>query len=271
MFQRGVSPSDEEADYRSNNLAESRDKTICLVMIVKNEAAVIRRCLEAVKPIISHWIICDTGSTDGTPAIIREILRGIPGTLYEDAWRDFGHNRTLAMRRARGKADYHLLIDADMVVNVRDGGASRLTEDAYLIRFEGPVDYSVIRLVSDQHEWRYLGLTHEYIFADSARAPVTLPTLTVTHHEDGGNRSEKYRRDIALLSEGIVKEPTNSRYAYYLAQSHRDVGDFQTALDWYEKRVLMGGWEEETWSALYQMARMQQFLGNDWRVVLNSY
>jgi hypothetical protein len=38
-------------------------KTICLVMIVKNEAAIIRRCLESVKSIIHDWVICDTGST----------------------------------------------------------------------------------------------------------------------------------------------------------------------------------------------------------------
>src|SRR6266851_4120733 len=93
-------------------------KRICLVMIVRNEAAVIRRCLASVKAIISHWVICDTGSTDDTRKIVLEELNGIPGTLYDDAWVDFGHNRSLAIARARGKADYHLLINADETLHL---------------------------------------------------------------------------------------------------------------------------------------------------------
>src|SRR5207253_8341109 len=93
-------------------------KTICLVMIVKNEAAVIGRCLDSVKGIINHWVICDTGSTDGTQQVIEESLRGIPGQLEQVPWVDSGHNRTQALKFAKGKADYHLLIDADMTVTV---------------------------------------------------------------------------------------------------------------------------------------------------------
>ena len=54
---------------------------ICLNMIVKNEAHVIRRGLDTVKPFIHHWVIVDTGSTDGTQEIIREHLKDIPGEL----------------------------------------------------------------------------------------------------------------------------------------------------------------------------------------------
>ena len=34
-----------------------------------------------------------------------------------------------------------------------------MTEDAYNLRFEGALDYQVIRLVSDRHDWRYVGVT----------------------------------------------------------------------------------------------------------------
>jgi len=80
-------------------------KTICLVMIVKDEAAVICRCLESVKPVIAHWVICDMGSTDNTPELIQTALSGIPGTLHRSPWVDFGHNRTQALKLAKGRAD----------------------------------------------------------------------------------------------------------------------------------------------------------------------
>jgi tetratricopeptide (TPR) repeat protein len=225
---------------------------------------------------------------------------GIPGKVYRDDWVSFGHNRTLAMQRARGTTDYHLLLDADMVLRVQSSegrmenesltGENRrkqrlgnLKEDAYLLRFEGACDYSVIRLVSDQHEWRYIGATHEYVHSDTAKLPVKLPGVSVVHYEDGGSRSDKYERDIRLLTaeyEGLAqqkqtkeakKEGNLERTVFYLAQSYRDSKQFESALDWYERRALMGGWAEETWNALYQLGRIQQALGHDWRVVLNSY
>ncbi|EHP44847.1 family 2 glycosyl transferase, partial [Cupriavidus basilensis OR16] len=93
---------------------------ICLNMIVKNEAPVIARCLASVKPWIDRWVIVDTGSTDGTQALVREVMGKLPGTLHERPWIDFAHNRNEALALARacseGHAradDYVLFIDAD--------------------------------------------------------------------------------------------------------------------------------------------------------------
>lgn len=44
---------------------------ICLSMIVRNESAIILRCLESAAPWIDGWVIADTGSTDDTMDIIR--------------------------------------------------------------------------------------------------------------------------------------------------------------------------------------------------------
>jgi glycosyltransferase involved in cell wall biosynthesis len=54
-------------------------RQLCLSMIVKNEAAVIARCLESVRPCVGAWAIVDTGSTDGTQQIVRDCLRDLPG------------------------------------------------------------------------------------------------------------------------------------------------------------------------------------------------
>ena len=80
----------------------------------------------------------DGNSTDGTPKLIRKVLQGMPGRLYRDPGVSSGHNRSIGIQRAKGKADYHLFIDADMVLDFLPGfDPSALTEDAYNLRFEG--------------------------------------------------------------------------------------------------------------------------------------
>ena len=56
---------------------------ICLAMIVKNEAKIIARCLTGLKPLIDHWVIVDTGSTDGTMGEIARAISDIPGVLVQ--------------------------------------------------------------------------------------------------------------------------------------------------------------------------------------------
>jgi len=211
--------------------------TICLVMIVRNEAAILGRCLDSVRETIDHWIICDTGSTDRTKEIIHESLTGIPGSLHEVPWVDVAHNRSVAMELARGKADYHPLLDADMTLIVHGECRHKLTADAYLIRHEGDLDYWVERLVSDRHAWRYVGATHEYLYSETAETKGKLPELSIRHHCDGSARPVKYQRDIELLKTELEREPDNARSVFYLAQSYRDLGHLPQAMEWYERRA----------------------------------
>jgi hypothetical protein len=71
-------------------------KALCLNMIVKNETANLDRCLTAVAPYISCWIIGDTGSTDGTREFIRSFFaaRNIPGELFSLPFVNFAQRAT---------------------------------------------------------------------------------------------------------------------------------------------------------------------------------
>lgn len=221
-------------------------------MIVKNEANVIERCLASVRDLVDTWVITDTGSTDGTQELIRTALDGIPGELREEPWVDFGHNRSLNIAHARGRADYLLLVDADLVIR-QEGPLPALTADSYMLRHEGETEYRIKRLVRGDIAWRYEGVTHEYLTADRADRQENLDALVIEDFADGGSRHDKFERDARLLSAEMARDPGNSRTVFYLAQTLRDMGDTGGAIELYERRAGMGGWAEEVYYALLQV------------------
>jgi glycosyltransferase involved in cell wall biosynthesis len=87
-------------------------KSIGLCMIVRNEAPVIRRCLESMLPLIDYVLIVDTGSTDATRTVVRDFLseKNIAGEVIDEPWQNFAYNRTFALRKLREKRqiDYSL-------------------------------------------------------------------------------------------------------------------------------------------------------------------
>ena len=234
--------------------------TIALAMIVRDEGEVIGRCLESVRERIDCWVICDTGSTDCTREIVRDALAGVPGELHEREWVDFGHNRTELLHLARGKADYLLLLDADMTVSIK-GALPALNADSYMLRFSEDPEYWLECLVSGDRNWWSQGSTHEHIATDGPHVVRNLKEIVVEHHHDGSSRPQKLSRDRELLEADLRKEPENPRTVFYLAQTYRDLGERNRAIDLYEQRTEMGGWEEEVFYSLYQSGVLRARLG----------
>ncbi len=247
---------------------------ICLNMIVKNEAPVIARCLASVKPWIDRWTIVDTGSTDGTQALVRKIMGDLPGALHERPWIDFAHNRNEALALARagmegaaGAEDYVLFIDADETLRMPEGFRwPRLADDGYRFQCElGGWQYQRNALVKAGQPWRWEGVLHEYLTQDPAHAWQHLPGPAIVVSRDGARARDPhtYLRDIEVLERALSKDPANARYCFYLAQSYRDAGKLEASLKQYQARVAMGGWEEERWFALFQIAVLTERLAAD--------
>lgn len=238
---------------------------ICLNMIVKNEAHVIRRCLATVKPWIDHWVIVDTGSSDGTQEIIRDFMQGLPGQLHERAWRNFGHNRNEALELARAHGDHLLFIDADEVLATPPGFAWPLL-DGTAYRFQcifNGTHYQRNALIATRLPWHWCGVIHEYL--DSA-APhnwqlLEGPQIVVSHDGARAKDPDTYLRDIEVLKQAMRDEPGNTRYAFYLAQSYKDAGHWAASRTAYLARAAMGGWEEERWFAQFRAAQLAENLG----------
>ena len=81
-------------------------KRLSVILIVKNEAASIRECLESVS-FADEIVVLDSGSTDDTVALCREFT----DRVYETDWPGFGPQKNRALDRVTG--DWILSIDAD--------------------------------------------------------------------------------------------------------------------------------------------------------------
>ncbi len=233
-------------------------------MIVKDEAGVIERCLASVKPFIDHWVIVDTGSTDGTQDIIRRFMADMPGELHERPWRNFGHNRSEAIHLARGLGDYVLIMDADNSFHAPARWSwPALTEAAYYLQVNSSgTHYQQCLLVSNALHWRWVGVLHEYLATDAPHHMVALDGPWVERRHEGARSRDPdtFRKDAALLESALKDEPGNTRYMFYLAQSWRDAGEPEKARQAYLKRAEMGGWAEEVWYSLYQAAVLAERL-----------
>ena len=252
--------------------------TLCLNMIVKDEAHVIRRCLDSVKPFIDHWVIVDTGSSDGTQDVIRDYMKDIPGELHERPWKDFGHNRTQALELAKGKADYIFIIDADEVFETpSDFHIPELTHDEYAIlhRIYDNTSFYLTQIVRDGLDWRYEGVLHEYVTCDEAHEKTTLEgPITIGHFDSARNRQDqksKYANDARVLERALESDPDNARYVFYLAQSYRDAGHLRKAIQTYQRRADMDGWDEETWYSLFQIGALKEATEAGEHLVVDAY
>lgn len=241
-----------------------KNKTICLCAIVRDESKVIKRLIDSVRDYIDYYVIIDTGSKDDTIKVIKRSTKGIKGEIHKSKWRNFGENRTELMHKAKGKGDYLLLMDADMVVNFSKGfNKNNLgPHKAYYLRYTGEIAFSQLLLVSGHEDWQYIGYTHEYIFTkDLGKTPI-LTDITITHHADGSHRPEKIERDLRLLHKAIEENPEDSRAYFYLAQTYALAQKFEEAIKYYTERVRRGGWQEEVYYSLHQIGVLNYRLGN---------
>ena len=248
--------------------------TLCLNMIVKNESRVIERMLNSVVSLIDSYCICDTGSTDDTPAKISNFFQkhGKPGKIINEPFRDFGYNRSFALAACENmeNADYVLLMDADMILELPAGFNAAefkrsLKENAYHF-FQGSraFYYKNVRIVKNNIGASYWGVTHEYVQLPDGSNTITLPISQIFINDvgDGGSKGDKFERDVRLLKQGLVDVPNNERYTFYLANTLKDNRKYEEAIEYYKKRTELGGWFEEVWFSYYSIGNCYKEMGD---------
>ena len=99
--------------------------TLSLCMIVRDEEAVLARCLDSAQGIADEIVLVDTGSRDRT----KEVAARYTDRIYDFPWRnDFSAARNYALSLAR--MDYCFWLDADDVIPEKSREALRNLKSA---------------------------------------------------------------------------------------------------------------------------------------------
>ncbi len=254
---------------------------LCLNMIVKDEAHIIEETLNSLKNYISFWVISDTGSTDNTKEIIKSFFlkHNIPGKLFQDKWKDFGYNRTIALKHCykyRKKIDYIWVFDADDLVVGNLIFPKDKSVDGYSLKYGNGFTYMRNQVFKCSEKWKYVGVLHEFPKCISKKETKII-NIEGDYYIDSrrlgarNKNDDKYLRDVDTLLKGIKDEPKNERYMFYLAQSYMDAKDYKNAIKWYQKRINMKGWYEEVYYSYYRIATCMENLNCNWEDIEKAF
>ena len=251
------------------------DNLLHLTMIVKDAGPEFEEVLKTYLPYIDKWTILDTGSTDGTPDVIRKVLGAVRGHLYNEPFVDFATSRNRCLDLAGRSSRFVIMLDDTykMQGNVREI-LTVLRSDQYadsysLYIHSDETEYISNRILKKDSQLRYIYKIHEIIQPNTS---VIIPRH-VMHVEDASttytrNRSlERKNSDLKMLAEEIERDPNDSRHSYYVAQTYAGMEDHKSAYEWYLKRIAHPneGFKPEKFKAYLEAARTAQLnLNKPW-------
>ena len=215
---------------------------LALVLIARDEARCLERCLRSATGAVDEMWVLDTGSVDDTPAIARRCGAGV----VQGRWRDdFAAARNAAL--ALTDCDWRLVLDADEWIG---GGAHALqswrrdpTPRLGLLRVSSLVDEAAAG-VQHAPSWlprllprgvTYAGRVHEQPLSALPRQRLDLRVL-----HDGylpAQMARKRGRNRRLLQQALHAAPHDAYLCYQLGKDYEVYGDYVQADPCYERAL----------------------------------
>jgi glycosyltransferase involved in cell wall biosynthesis len=219
---------------------------LSLVMIVKNEASNIKAVLEAALPHVDRATIVDTGSTDDTQSIVREMFGGVSSKrlvvqpMLEFRY-DEARNFALGVDAVTHDAVFQLMLSGDEYL--RDGEKLREHLEQHRdsdvdchwmqLLLEGDRSYQA-RVLRTGSKWKYdsslpMGLHEVVVNRDEPGAKtIGVPGAYIEHvvADPEVRFNNIWERHIPLLREHLEEHPEDERALTFLAQSYKSLFPF---------------------------------------------
>lgn len=217
---------------------------ISICLIVRNEEENLRECLRDWKDLFSQAVVVDTGSTDRT----REIAKDLGAEVYEFPWCDnFAAARNISLEQARCR--WVFWMDADDRLDdvnrakLRDLFASLPNENlAYSMKCVCVPDQAGasatavdhIRLFRNDPRIRWKYRVHEQILmaVRATGAEVRWADVEIQHvgYVDPALRRRKLERDLRLLELELQEQPQDAFTLFNLGSVHQELKNYAESL-----------------------------------------
>lgn len=236
--------------------------TICLAMMVHNEAGLLPRVFENVGHRLNSAVIIVHPEYDDDSAEVATKLCEQYGLRHKVLSQD--HPQPISGARSRNEVfdlayefgeDYTLWLDPDdpLIGTIPD----ELIAPIYTVETRATgVHWIVEHLVSkDCPDVRWHGDIHE-VLRRNGHECVLLEDCFIDRKKSGGGTERMESFDLPLLLAAVEKDPTDLHSWGYLAQTYRDLGKLPEAVAAYNHRAQLGGAPQSTFWARFQVAEI---------------
>lgn len=211
----------------------SKTPTLCLAMIVRDEESNLREWLEEAANHVQEIVAVDTGSTDGTVAL----LESVGAKVVHQKWaNDFSLHRNFGLSHAT--SDWILILDADerlkrvhwftlsSILKNEDVMAYSFTVKNYhstrdLSNYDTMRSY---RLFRNHHDIQYTGSVHNQLAPGIQKA--CRRTGMITQHSyitiehfgyalTGKAKKAKHERIYAMVTKQLAQDPEDEYYLFH--------------------------------------------------------
>lgn len=259
------------------SVAQSQDPLIVVVIMVKNEEQVMQPTLQPfIDAKIGHFLILDTGSTDNTVEVTRQLFadQGIQnGYVEQQPFVDFATSRNHAIALAEARfptAKFFLMIDAEWYLQSVDHLVQfceehvNHPETVFLIKLKaGGSQNDTARMFRPRTGIKFVGAVHECLNrVGFVHVPKDIHFIWSPTRMGWDKTHSRWHRDRDMLLKEYDKNPNDPRTTFYLAQTYACLGDWENAAVWYLVRCGQPGWDEENYMAHYKLADAYEQLKN---------
>jgi len=249
---------------------------LVLTQIMKNEAHVITRMLNSIKPVVDIVCLVDTGSTDNTIEVVKNWGQenGIETHVFERPFDNFENSRNYSIQMAREVPHFN-----------KNG----INKDLYMFNtYINVMKYTRNECYKLDKPFRFYGPVHEFIVCDEKNITSGLMDgLVVRVQMDGGswkgNIPEKYKSHAFVLEKYIDANRQDPRWIFYTAQSYHDSACFpdnkqeneerlRRSMKYYKERISrMDGYPEEIFYSQFRVGTIMRTLEEPWSKTLNEF
>lgn len=219
--------------------------TISLCMIVKNEEAVLARCLDSIADLMDEIIIVDTGSQDKT----KEIAARYTDKIYDFEWvDDFSAARNFAFSKAT--QEYIYSADADEILEGENRELFRQLKEALLpeveivqMKYGNQLQFGTVYNYDEEYRPKLFRRLRSFQWEEAIHETVRLEPvvydsdIVITHKPTSSHAGRDLRNFERQIKQGSrLSKRLHNMYARELFLAGEEQ-DFKQAADFFEASV----------------------------------